>query len=155
MFKPVSVYADTERQLKALLRDEDHQVVLAEFALAALPMLSVADREVRLNAHMESDTADVRFGAAALKIAHMHTKKSEQRRPNTRYVNMASPLIQRLLELPELRQSTVVVLLRAFCDTSVAPDNEHGESRLSESLNAFNDAMLMRLGSDAERGESA
>ncbi|MCA9537504.1 MAG: ATP-binding protein [Myxococcales bacterium] len=116
LFDPVSVSPAVQARLDALLGREGQAVVPTRFAPAELPVVLVPDREAALKRRIEQDEADKRITTALLGLARLYTARIDGEVVARLYVNLDSPVIDRLLhdDGPAERQAAVVV--RAFAD---------------------------------------
>lgn len=97
VFKRATVSDEDKRWLESLLLRPGQRMVPARFAPKELPLVLVPDREAELKARIESDEADKRMGAAALKLARIYTKTLDGSVQADLYVNLDSPAIEALV----------------------------------------------------------
>ncbi len=97
VFKSAPLPADERAWLESLLLRPGQRLVAARFAPEDLPLVLVPDRDAELKARIESDEADKRIGAAALKLARIYTKTLDGSVQADLYVNVDSPAIRALV----------------------------------------------------------
>jgi molecular chaperone HtpG len=97
VFKSAPLAADERAWLESLLLRPGQRLVAARFAPEDLPLVLVPDRDAELKARIESDEADKRIGAAALKLARIYTKTLDGSVQADLYVNVDSPAIRALV----------------------------------------------------------
>ena len=103
----------------------DERLVPAVFEPATVPLVSVPDREAELKSLIEDDDADNRISASVLKLARMHTHKTEERAPTQLFVNLNNPAIASVLEHRRTSGNTIaaITLLRSIKTLLTAGDS--------------------------------
>ena len=145
LFPLEAVSAQTLEALESMLGAPDQAVVPTRFEPASLPVVLVPDREVETKRRIESDDADRRIGSAVLGLARRYTAEIDGAVRARLYVNLASPVIQRLLTVDTPRRNAAARVVRAFADllTDRAPDGPAADA--AASLEALSDSILILL----------
>jgi len=145
MFPPADVEEPIRRRLEALLVAENTALVLTRYKPLHLPVVLVPDREVELKHRIESDEADRRIGNALLGLARIHTETIDGTVAARLYVNMDSPIVERLIALPEARQETLARILRSLA-ALVSRRGATPDSDVNSTLEEFTGAIEALLG---------
>ncbi|HVF04086.1 MAG TPA: ATP-binding protein [Frankiaceae bacterium] len=136
---------DDRAWLVSVLGDPGEEVVPARFAPGSIPLVVVPDRDVALKRRIEADEADRRIGRAALALARAHTATIDGRVERRVYVNLDSPVMQRLLADPDRdARPAVLALLRALKGLTAGTRGGAGVD-LDASLSLFSDTLLTLL----------
>jgi molecular chaperone HtpG len=115
LFTEEQVSPDVRKDLEHLLcEDEGHELIPARFSPDYLPLVLLPDREFLLKQRIESDEAERRITQAVLQMARIFTTTIENRTPSRLYVNLDSPVIQRMLEMENPARRHLAALLRSF-----------------------------------------
>src|SRR5690606_17644858 len=94
---------------------------------------------------IESDEADRRIGNALLGLARIHTETIDGTVAARLYVNMDSPIVERLIALPEARQETLARILRSLA-ALVSRRGATPDSDVNSTLEEFTGAIEALLG---------
>lgn len=140
LFKPAGADNSQTALLQQVFSDQQTDVLLTRFEPAFIPLLEVPDQDALLKQRLEQDEADKRIGAAALKLARMHTDTIENRKPRKRYINLSNPVIAALPSLNEPQRNHVCTLLRGLM--SGLAREQHEQNPLDQMLAAYNEALL-------------
>lgn len=97
LFRDAHLDEDDRTWIAGLVCDGE-QLVPATFAPAELPLVVVPDREAELKRRLESDEAEARISAAALRLARAYTAKIDGTVLVRLYLNLANPAVRALLE---------------------------------------------------------
>ncbi len=97
VFRAATVDEAARRWLAEHLCAKGWRLVTARFAPASLPMVLVPDRDAELKARVESDEADKRVGASALKLARLYTKTLDSSAAADLYVNLDNEAVGAVL----------------------------------------------------------
>lgn len=100
--------------LNEILGREGVEVMATRFEPSALPFLLVPDREAELKARLESDEADRRIAAAALRLARLHVEGKQGAIRARLYVNLACPIIEGALFADPRRRAAAGAFLRGL-----------------------------------------
>jgi molecular chaperone HtpG len=93
--------ADADRSwLAGALALPDVELCPARFAPPELPLVLVPNRDAELKARIESDEAGKRLSGAALGLARLYTSRITEAARLRLFVNVDSPVIQRLVAAP-------------------------------------------------------
>lgn len=132
---------------EALLGEEEVEVVTARFKPAYLPLVLIPDREVLLKERLESDEADKRISSAILGMARLYTEKVEDRARAQLFVNLDSPVIQRLVSpgIDQARRESGGALLRAMSRLMSSHRDAATEVDLGATLSAYTSALAALL----------
>jgi molecular chaperone HtpG len=140
VFKPAPLAADERAWLEALLLRPGQRLVAARFAPEDLPLVLVPDRDAELKARLESDEADKRIGAAALKLARIYTKTLDGSVQADLYVNVDSPAIRALIagrDRGEAACEPAARLLRSLVALMAGWNEGSGKVDLQSALSDF------------------
>ncbi len=116
VFRPATDLAPAARaRLEALLAAPDTRVEPVRFVPTSLPAVLVVDRDVLLKRRLQDDAADQRIAAGVLGLARMFTQSVQDEGRAALYVNVDSPVIQRVLALEgDGRQAQAATLVRTM-----------------------------------------
>jgi molecular chaperone HtpG len=148
VFKRVAVSDEDQRWLEASLARPGQRLITASFAPRELPLVLVPDRDAELKARIESDEADKRMGAAALKLARIYTQTLDGSVQADLYVNVDSPAIAALLEARTRGVETSergAKLLRALVALMAGWSEGSGRVDLSSALADVTETVLLLL----------
>jgi molecular chaperone HtpG len=129
--------------LESLLGEEEVEVVTARFKPPYLPLVLIPDREVLLKERLESDEADKRISSAILGMARLYTEKVEDRARAQLFVNLDSPVIQKLVApgVDPKRRERGGALLRAMSRLMSSHRDAATEVDLGATLSAYTEAL--------------
>jgi molecular chaperone HtpG len=116
IFSPAELPPADLEGLKDLLGREGVDVVPTRFAPASLPVVLAPDRDVALKRRVEREEADRRISSAILTMARMFTEKIDGSVGARLFVNLDSPVIQRLIEGDGPRIEHAAAIVRAMAD---------------------------------------
>ncbi|MDM8559930.1 ATP-binding protein [Candidatus Parabeggiatoa sp. HSG14] len=142
LFKKEVINPEEQEKLQSLLAQEGQQVIPSRFKPSYLPMVLIPDREYQLKQRMESEELDRRISKGVLSLARLHTKKIQSEIASYFYVNLDSPLIQRLLIIEGDKQQQIANLLRSFSIMMIRHHETEQDIDLSETLATFSDSIL-------------
>jgi molecular chaperone HtpG len=130
-----------------LLGEEGVEVVSARFKPDYLPLVLVPDREVMLKERIESDEADKRISSAILGMARLFTEKVSGEARAQLFVNLDSPLIDKLrsADVDPARRREVAALLRAMSRLMSSHRDAAAEVDLAATLRAYSQALAALL----------
>ena len=111
LFAPAEIAPESLAVLADLLGREGVELVPTRFAPATLPVVLAPDRDVALKRRVEREEADRRISSAILSMARMFTEKIDGDVGARLFVNLDSPVIQRLMGEggPRTRQAASIV----------------------------------------------
>lgn len=138
-------------RLRSLFHAERQEVIPARFAPDSLPLVLVPDRDVALKQILERDEADKKVSTAVLGMARLFTKTIDAGVEARLYVNLDTPVIQRILAAngpdAEARAEQAARLLRGVAGLMAGRD-EGASGEVREHLEALSGALLALVGSD-------
>ncbi|NQZ12662.1 MAG: molecular chaperone HtpG, partial [Algicola sp.] len=116
IFKTVTPAPGVGAFLKEQLGRKGDSICFTHFDPGFVPMVIVEDQQVKLKQRIEQDEADKRIGSAALSLAKLHTVKIDDTIQRQVFVNLNSPLIERLIALQSkpFEAATLANMLRSF-----------------------------------------
>ena len=143
LFQDEFIAENQKNVLTTLLKRENENLVTTRFQPDFIPMLIIADEEALLKERIEDDEANKRMGNAVLGLARMYTKTIEAKAHTIIYVNIDSPVIQKLLTLPNQQQLQLGQLIRShsliLSNHSFYPVSEELERYHTTLLDVFSD----------------
>jgi molecular chaperone HtpG len=142
LFSPASLPADDAARLAHLLGGAGRTVVPARFAPTTLPVVLVPDRDAALKRRIERDDADQRMGQAVLGLVRLYTDPLDDAVEARLYVNVDSPLVQKLSRLPEGPRERLAAIIRAMADLVATGGDDTPRVDLSETLEGMTRALL-------------
>ena len=145
LFTGVEIRAEDRALLEKLLLDGDQELVPSSFDPPSLPLVLMPDREAQLKARLEADEADRRIGAAVLGLARLYTDTVDTRAKARLYVNVQSPVIERLLAAPEPKQRAAAAVLRGLARLMASHSDEESAQQLGDTLDSFMEGMAKLL----------
>lgn len=143
LFKKEPASPEQKSVLDRLLGEEGVEIVPARFKPSYLPLVLVPDREVMLKERIESDEADKRISSAILGMARLFTEKVSDEARAQLFVNLDSPVIIKLLDVPldASRKEKVGTLLRAMSRLMSSHRDAATEVDLPATLSAYTEAL--------------
>lgn len=129
--------------LAQLIMQTGDQLLFTKFVPHHVSMIIIDDQDVALKKRIDQDDSDKRIGSAALSLAKLHTDLIDDKFVRKVYINMDSPLINRLIEISnnQRKSSQLSNLLRAFTVTMCHNvDNE--TVSFNQELEKFSQALL-------------
>ncbi|MCF6319313.1 MAG: ATP-binding protein [Proteobacteria bacterium] len=116
MFKILLPEPMIQNQLISLIKTPGDEILFTQFAPEHIAMIIIDNQDVLLKKRIEQDDSDKRIGRAALILAKMHTNTISDENIRKVYINMDSPLVQRLIDLSEDGEKSQQLsrLLRSF-----------------------------------------
>ncbi|MCP4138055.1 MAG: molecular chaperone HtpG [bacterium] len=145
LFAPEHVEPENLEKLESLLQGENRKIIPAAFKPDFLPMVLIPDREQQLKNRIESDEADRRISTAALGLARLYTGEIEEKVSAYLYVNMNSPVIQRILELSGEKLENAAALLRSFTHLLSGHHEKEIITDISGEFKTYSEAVLKLL----------
>jgi molecular chaperone HtpG len=142
LFKKEAISDDEQAKLQSLLAQTRQEVIASRFQPSHLPMVLIPDRNYQLKKQTESEEMDRRISAGVLSLARLYTEKLQGETAAYFYVNLDSPLIQRLLETEGDKQQHIAQLLRSFSLMMIRHHEAALEIDLSDTLASFSEAIL-------------
>ena len=140
LFKQEVVSHEEQEKLQSLLAKPGQKIIPSRFKPIDLPMVLIPDRDYQLKQRMESEELDSRISKGVLSLARLHTQKIQGEISAYFYINLDSPLIQRLLETDGDKQQQIANLLYSF--SIVMTRNTEQGIDFSETLANFSAAVL-------------
>lgn len=148
LFRAPETVDDALCALIAASGAEDLEVVLAHFEPPYLPLVVIPDREAQMKARIESDEADKRIGSAALGLARLFTATISERPEARLYVNVDSPVVQRLIAADETRRAPAARLLVAFAKVMASQGADRVVKDVQQVLETINASVEALLGGE-------
>ncbi len=145
LFPPADLSPEHRRRLESLLLDEGQALVPCRFRPPALPLLLIPDREVELKDRLEADEADRRISRGALGLARLYTNKVDKTVRARLYLNLSSPVVERLAAHEGPAQTAGAQLLKAFAAVLASHRDTATENDLSAALDAVTGALQTLL----------
>jgi molecular chaperone HtpG len=142
VFKKEKLSQEEQERLQSLLAQPRQQIIPSRFQPSHLPMVLIPDREYQLKQKMETDDIDRRISTGVLSLARIYTNQLQSKTSAYLYVNLDSPLIQRLLETEAETQQQMALLLLSFSQMMGRHHDEEPGTDLSEALENFSNAIL-------------
>jgi len=142
LFKRTELTEEQFKLLSELLAHEGEEVVGAKFSPDYVPLLMVPDEDVLLKKQIESDDANKRISSAALSLAKNFTEKIDDEIHAYIYVNMSSPLVQRLLTAGESIRTELALMMRAFMMSLGRNDQTFGPHSLADELQKYSQSLI-------------
>jgi molecular chaperone HtpG len=136
--------------LAGLLGDGE-QVIAARYAPVELPLVVVPDREAELKRRIESDEADARISAAALRLARTYTSSIDGSAVVRLYVNVDCPAVHAMLEAHRAGRPEAETVARMLWALKVvmASGSEEYPLDLNKALTQMGRAALSLAGIEA------
>lgn len=136
IFRPATLEAGARAWVEATFARDGWVVLPAHFEPRSLPFVVVPDRAAALKSALEADDADARMGAAALRLARVHTTTLNAAAPERLYVNVDNPAVSALLAAPEgpCRERATRVLHAVLVILSVASGAKLEPDELRDAL---------------------
>ena len=141
LLPPAELSDDRRARLERCLLDANQALVPSRFRPATLPLLLIPDREVELKERLEADEADRRISRGALGLARMYTKKVDKTVRARLYLNLDSPVIDRLASRDGPGEAAAATLLKAFAAVLASHEDGAGENDLSRALGEITGAL--------------
>ncbi|MEL7369417.1 MAG: hypothetical protein AAFN74_10925 [Myxococcota bacterium] len=142
--------AQHERLSRALL-GPNQELVPSRFRPAELPLVLIPDRAVELKERMEADEADRRISRGALSLARLYTKTIDDTIRARLYLNLDSPVVQRLASDDSPAHGAGAAMLKALAAVLASHRDTATESDLSGALREVTQALETLL--DLAKGE--
>jgi molecular chaperone HtpG len=142
VFKREKISDEEQEKLQSLLAQPGQQVIPSRFQPSHLPMVLIPDRDYQLKKRIESEELDRRISTGVLSLARIYTNKIQGETAAYFYINLDSPLIQRLLVAEGETQQQIANLLRSFTLMMGRRHDEELGTDLSEALATFSEAIL-------------
>jgi molecular chaperone HtpG len=145
IFKKEKINVADQEKLQSLLAQAEQKVIPSRFQPSHLPMVLMPDREYQTKKRLESEEADRRISTAALNLARIYTKEVQGETSAYLYVNLDSPIIQRLLITEGNTQQLIANLLRSLTMMMIRHHDAELGTDLSKSLATFSDSIIQLL----------
>ena len=147
LFRPVALPQEEVDWLTSLLGDGE-QVIAARYTPVELPLVVVPDREAELKRRIESDEADARISAAALRLARTYTSAIDGSAVIRLYVNVDCPVVNAILEAHRAGRPEAATAARLLWALKVvmASGSEDFSLDLNKALAQMGDAALSLAG---------
>ena len=136
LFPRADLSDERRRRLEALLLEPGQALVPCRFRPIDLPLLLIPDREVELKERLEADEADRRISTGALSLARMYTNKVDNTVRARLYLNLDSPVVDRLADGEGTAFDAGAQLLKAFAAVLASHRDTANDNDLSSALAA-------------------
>jgi molecular chaperone HtpG len=113
-FKKVEIADEKIQILKELFFEENIEIIPTKFNPSFLPVVIIPDRDYQLKNRIESDEADRRITTAALSLARKYTKELNGKTSCRMYINMESPIINKIFTIDDDSKKQLSILLRSL-----------------------------------------
>lgn len=113
-FKKIEITDDKFQILKELFLEEHIEIIPAKFHPSYLPIVIIPDRDYQLKNRIESDEADRRITTAALSLARKYTKELNGKTSCRLYINLESPIINKIFTIDDDSKKQLSILLRSL-----------------------------------------
>ena len=113
-FKKIEILDEKIQILKELFPEEDIEIIPTKFHPSYLPIVIIPDRDYQLKKRIESDEADLRITTAALSLARKYTNELNGKTSCRMYINMASPVINKIFTIEDGSKKQLTILLRSL-----------------------------------------
>jgi molecular chaperone HtpG len=113
-FKKVEIPDEKIQILKELFLEKHIEIIPTKFHPSYLPMVIIPDRDYQLKNRIESDEADRRITTAALSLARKYTKELNGKTSCRLYVNLESPIINKIFTIDDDSKKQLSILLRSL-----------------------------------------
>ncbi|HKJ31499.1 MAG TPA: hypothetical protein VKA34_06705, partial [Balneolales bacterium] len=113
-FKKVEIPDEKRQILKELFLEKHIEIIPTKFHPSYLPMVIIPDRDYQLKNRIESDEADRRITTAALSLARKYTKELNGKTSCRLYVNLESPIINKIFTIDDDSKKQLSILLRSL-----------------------------------------
>lgn len=146
LFKKVEPEIGFKEHITRLLQKEGDKIFFCKLEPSHIPLVIVEDKDFILKQKIEQDGLDQRIGSAALGLAKLHTNQIKADVKRRVYVNMASPLIDKLIDksLDHEKAAHLAGLLRSFM-VAMCHDASSEELNFSEELYKFSQSLISIL----------
>jgi len=128
LFKSKQVGSSEQAFLRRIYTDKSRKIHFSSFEPDQIPLVLVEDMDVKLKHKIEADENDRRIGTAALALAKLHTAKIPNEITHHLYINMASPLIQKIVAVQNPQAEAVAKLSYSIMENLA---NEGGNGHLA------------------------
>ena len=113
-FKKIEITDDKFQILKELFLEEHIEIIPTKFHPSYLPIVIIPDRDYQLKNRIESDEADRRITTAALSLARKYTKELNGKTSCRLYINLESPIINKIFTIDDDSKKQLSILLRSL-----------------------------------------
>jgi len=117
LFTQLTIDKDSTTLFENLFKGQNEALFFTEFEPQYLPLIVSVNHDAKVKQRIESDEADKRIGNAILSLARGTLSQLEQKAEKTIFINMNSPIIKKLAELGEAKQTQFAAMIRAFTNT--------------------------------------
>lgn len=148
IFKREDIDRGKREKLQSLLAKPGQELIPTRFQPDYLPLVLIPDREHQLKQRIESDQADHRISTGALRLARMYTKRVDGGPAARLYVNLNSPIIQKLPQISDETGEHVGKLLQAFTHLLVSHHEPDFTNDLAGDFKTYSEAIVKLLEGD-------
>jgi molecular chaperone HtpG len=113
-FKKIEITDEKIQILKELFFEEHIEIISTKFHPSYLPIVIIPDRDYQLKTRIESDEADRRITTAALSLARKYTNKLNGKTACRLYINLESPIINKIFTIDDDSKKQLSILLRSL-----------------------------------------
>lgn len=113
-FKKIEIADEKIQMLKELFFEEHIEIIPTKFHPSYLPIVIIPDRDYQIKNRIESDEADRRITTAALSLARKYTKELNGKTSCRMYINLESPIINKIFTIDDDSKKQLSILLRSL-----------------------------------------
>ena len=140
-FKKIEILDEKVQILKELFPEEDIEIIPTKFHPSYLPIVIIPDRDYQLKKRIESDEADLRITTAALSLARKYTNELNGKTSCRMYINMASPVINKIFTIDDGSKKQLTILLRSLTYLIASHNETDFPIDLVKEFKNFNEAL--------------
>ena len=113
-FKKIEIADEKIQNLKELFFEEHIEIIPTKFHPSYLPVVMIPDRDYQLKNRIESDEADRKITTAVLSLARKYTKQLNGKTSCRLYINLESPIIDKIFTIDDDSKKQLSILLRSL-----------------------------------------
>ena len=140
-FKKVEIPDEKRQILKELFLEKHIEIIPTKFHPSYLPMVIIPDRDYQLKNRIESDEADRRITTAALSLARKYTKELNGKTSCRLYVNLESPIINKIFTIDDDSKKQLSILLRSLTYLIASHNEADFPINLVKEFKTFNETL--------------
>ena len=140
-FKKNEITDDKLQILKELFLEEHIEIIPTKFHPSYLPIVIIPDRDYQLKNRIESDEADRRITTAALSLARKYTKELNGKTSCRLYINLESPIINKIFTIDDDSKKQLSILLRSLTYLIASHNETDFPIDLVKEFKNFNDTL--------------
>lgn len=124
IFKPITVGKSIKDLLIDNFKSNQEDIIFTQFKPHYIPLVISENHDAKLKKRLDNDEADKRIGNAILSLARKTLTDTTTTSERTLYINMASPMITRLIKLEPSQQVKFSKIIRVFTNTLTQEDEK-------------------------------